>query len=162
MQHFNDTHGHTKNKKPTRTYYAWMSMRQRCENPTKQSYPRYGERVNPIRIDRCPKCAAVLRERTVEQNAKLHAVLHDISTQKRWAGRWLDIEAWKRLMVSAWERANGRGAEFYPALDGAGFDVVYRRTSRMSQQEMRELIDFAESWALENGVELKDLHETTA
>jgi hypothetical protein len=50
-------------------------------------------------------------------------------------------------------------AELYPAIDGQGFDVVYQRTSRMAQEEMRELIDFAESWALEQGVELKELRE---
>lgn len=44
MKHFNDTHGHTKSKKPSRTYYAWTSMRSRCANPSKESYPRYGGR----------------------------------------------------------------------------------------------------------------------
>jgi hypothetical protein len=46
---------------------------------------------------------------------------------------------------------------YYPALDGQGFDVVYRRTSLMSQEEIRDLIDFAESWAIDNGVELAPL-----
>jgi hypothetical protein len=110
----------------------------------------------PIRIDRCPRCKATLRERSVEKNAHLHAVLGQISKQKQWAGKWLDIEAWKRLMVSAYERAHGRQAEFYPALDGQGFDVVYRRTSRMSEEEIREVIMFAEAWAIENGVELQE------
>lgn len=110
----------------------------------------------PIRIDRCPRCKATLRERSIEKNAHLHAVLSAISKQKQWAGKWLDIKAWKRLMVAAWERAHGRTAEFYPALDGQGFDVVYRRTSRMAEEEIRELIVFAEAWAIENGVQLKE------
>jgi hypothetical protein len=110
----------------------------------------------PIRIDKCPNCGMVLRERTVEQNAKLHAVLHDIQRQKQWAGQWLDIEAWKRLMVAAWERANGKLAEFYPAIDGVGFDVVYQRTSRMNKNEMIELIEYATAWAVENGVKLEE------
>lgn len=112
--------------------------------------------MTPIRIDRCPHCAGVLRERTVEQNAKLHAVLQDIAHQKQWSGKWLDIEAWKRLMVAAWERANGHSAEFYPALDGSGFDVVYRRTSRMNKNEMIELIEYAQAWAIDNGVKLSE------
>lgn len=95
-----------------------------------------------------------LRERSNEKNAHLHAVLGAISKQKQWAGKWLDIEAWKRLMVAAFEREKGHSAEFYPALDGAGFDVVYRRTSHMSQEEIREVIHFAEAWAIDNGVEL--------
>jgi hypothetical protein len=112
--------------------------------------------VNPIRIDRCPHCAGVLRERSVEQNSKLHALLTDISTQKQWAGKWLDVEAWKRLLVAAWERAEGRSAEFYPALDGVGFDVVWRRTSRMNKQEMIELIEYATAWAVQNDVKIRE------
>ncbi len=59
-------------------------------------------------------------------------------------------------MVAAWERANGKSAEFYPAIDGVGFDVVYRRTSRMNKNEMIELIEYATAWAVENGVRLEE------
>jgi hypothetical protein len=113
--------------------------------------------MTAIRVDKCPRCGASLRERSVEKNAHLHAVLSEIAKQKQWAGQWLDIEAWKRLIVAAYERTQGRSAEIYPALDGQGFDVVYRRTSRMAQDEIREVIMFAESWAIDNGVRLKEL-----
>jgi hypothetical protein len=113
--------------------------------------------MTAIRVDKCPRCGASLRERSVEKNAHLHAVLSEIAKQKQWAGKWLDIEAWKRLIVAAYERTQGRSAEIYPALDGQGFDVVYRRTSRMAQDEIREVIMFAESWAIDNGVRLKEL-----
>jgi hypothetical protein len=112
--------------------------------------------MKPIRIDKCPNCGTTLRERSVEQNSKLHALLHDISTQKQWAGQWLDIEAWKRLLVAAWERSEKRPAEFYPSLDGQGFDVVYRRTSRMNKQEMIDLIDYATAWAVSNDIKLRE------
>ena len=112
--------------------------------------------MTPIRIDKCPHCAGSLRERSIEQNDKLHAILSDISKQKKWAGQSLDVEAWKRLMVAAWERANGHSAEFYPALDGHGLDVVYRRTSRMNKSEMSELVEYATSWAIDNDVRLKE------
>jgi hypothetical protein len=118
-----------------------------------------------LRIDRCPRCAATLRERTTEKNARFHAVMGELASQLDWprgSGNHIDSEAWKRLIVSAYERAHGRPAEFYPAIDGQGFDVVYRRTSRMSQEEMRDVIDFAESWALEQGVTLKELGEMAA
>ncbi len=115
--------------------------------------------MSAIRIDKCPRCGCVLRERSVEQNAKLHALLHDISEQKKWAGKILDIEAWKRLMIAAWSRANNESAEIYPALDGHGMDVVYRRSSRMSKQEMIDLIEYATVWAIQNGVMLQDLEQ---
>jgi hypothetical protein len=107
-------------------------------------------------VDKCPHCGKSIRQRSVEKNAHLHAVLGEISKQKQWAGQWLDIEAWKRLMVAAFEREKGHSVQVYPAIDGHGIDVVYRRTSRMSQEEIRELIYFAEAWALSNGVELKE------
>jgi len=98
----------------------------------------------------------MLRERSIEQNSRLHALLQDISTQKQWHGQHLDVECWKRLLVAAWERANGRSAEFYPALDGVGMDVVYTRTSRLNKGEMSELVEYATVWAIENNVELHD------
>lgn len=64
-----------------------------------------------IRVDRCPRCGTTLRERSNEKNAHLHAILGAIAKQKQWAGQWLDIEAWKRLMVAAYERAHGREVE---------------------------------------------------
>lgn len=76
--------------------------------------------------------------RSVEQNAKLHAMLHDISRQKQWAGKWLDIEDWKRLMVAAWCRVNKESAILMPAIDGQGFDVIYRRTSKLSVSGFNE------------------------
>jgi hypothetical protein len=109
-----------------------------------------------IRIDRCPRCGETLRERTTEQNAALHATLTDISRQKLWAGKRLDVEAWKRLMVAAFERANKHPAEFYPALDGQGFDVVYRRTSHMSKKELSELLEYVTAWAVDNEVQLRE------
>jgi hypothetical protein len=110
-----------------------------------------------IRVDRCPRCGVTLRERTTEKNAHLHALLGEIAQQKQWAGKWLDIEAWKRLLVAAYERTKGAAVEIYPAIDGAGFDVVYRRTSRMSQEEIRDLILFVEAWAIDNGVKLREI-----
>jgi hypothetical protein len=39
-----------------------------------------------------------------------------------------------------------------PALDGAGVDIVFRRTSDMSQAEVRELMAFIEAWEAETEV----------
>ena len=36
-----------------------------------------------------------------------------------------------------------------PALDGAGVDVVFRRTSEMSQREVSDLLAFIEAWDAE-------------
>ena len=107
-------------------------------------------------IDRCPHCGRTIRLRSTEKNAHLHAVLTQISEQKPWAGELRDVETWKRLMVAAFEREKGHRVEMYPALDGQGIDIVYRRTSRMSEEEIRELIAFAEAWAIDQGIELRE------
>lgn len=110
--------------------------------------------MQPTRIDRCPNCNHRLEQRSGEQNSKLHALLADISEQKEWAGRYWDVEDWKRLMTAAWIRASGGNPVMVPAVDGNGFDVLYRRTSRLSKQEASELIEYATAWAIENGVRL--------
>lgn len=110
-----------------------------------------------VKIDYCPHCQGRLEVRTPEQNRKLHAVLQDIAGQKQWAGHWLDAEDWKRLMVAAFERANKQSARVFPSIDGQGIDMLYRRTHRMSKQEMNELIEFATAWAIDNGVRLPAL-----
>ena len=108
-----------------------------------------------MRIDKCPHCAGSLIVRSAEQNSRLHALLQDIAAQKQWAGQWLDVEDWKRLMVAAFERANNQSARIFPSLDGQGIDMIYRRTHRMSKQEMSELIEYATAWAVQNGVVLE-------
>ena len=94
------------------------------------------------------------RTRSVEQNALLHAMLSDIAAQVEWAGAKRDVECWKRLLVAAWCRARGESIEFLPALDGHGVDIVFRRTSKMTVDEVSELCEFIMAWAAERGMVL--------
>ena len=107
-------------------------------------------------VDKCPHCGGRLVVRNLEQNAKLHALLQDIATQKQWAEQWLDVETWKRLLTAAWTRTSGGRALVYPAIDGHGVDVLYRRTSRLTKQEMTELIEYVQAWAVDSGIVLHD------
>ena len=87
-----------------------------------------------------------LPTRSLEQNALLHALLSEISESTPWAGQLRDLETWKRLLTCAWMRATGQGVEMLPALDGHGFDVLYRRTSQLDVAEMTELIEYVQCW----------------
>jgi hypothetical protein len=87
--------------------------------------------------------------RNLEINAALHAKLGEIAAAREWAGKRWDIETWKRLLVAAWSRATGQSLVMLPALDGAGVDIVFRRTSSMTQAEVRELLTFIECWEAE-------------
>lgn len=92
--------------------------------------------------------------RNSSQNAKLHAMLSDISRQVQWVGKVRDPDTWKRLLTSAWLRARGESVEILPAIDGHGVDVVFRRTSNLTVKECAELIEFVQAWAAEQGVRM--------
>lgn len=79
-------------------------------------------------------------------NAALHAKLGEIAATREWAGRRWDAETWKRLLVAAWSRANGEPLQMLPALDGHGVDIVWRKTSEMTQREVRDLLAWIEAW----------------
>jgi hypothetical protein len=92
--------------------------------------------------------------RSLAQNAKLHALITDIAKTLEWAGAKHDVETWKRLLTAAWLRARGEPIEMLPALDGHGVDIVFRRTSELTVNEMIELIEYIQSWAIGNGIDV--------
>ena len=98
-----------------------------------------------------------LPNRSTEQNAKLHALCNDIAKQKQWAGEWLETEDWKRLFVAALY-----GQKVVPSLEGGGFVVLNKRTSKMTVAECIELIEYIQAWAVDNGVLLWDDEKVTA
>lgn len=93
--------------------------------------------------------------RSVEQSDKFHAICHEISQQRVWAGRHIDTEGWKRLLVDCWCRVEGKQqGQVVPSLDGQSVVNLGIQTRRMSVADMSELIEFATSWAIQNDVEL--------
>lgn len=95
--------------------------------------------------------------RSLEQNAMFHAICGDIARQRKWAGRWLDAEAWKRLLVDAWARTDNRiQGHVVPSLDGASVVNLGIQTRRMTVGDMADLITFAQSYAVEHDVALNE------
>jgi hypothetical protein len=90
--------------------------------------------------------------RTDEMNARLHATIGEIAKQLEWAGKKRDTETWKRLLVAAWLRARGDSLEILPAIDGRGVDIVFQRTSKLTQRETGELCEYVYAFGAENGV----------
>ncbi len=90
--------------------------------------------------------------RSSEANARLHAMLTDLSKQIEWAGKKRSVDVWKRLATAAWLRATNEQVEILPALDGHGIDVIYEPTSRMSGKQVSSLMEFIEAWGTEAGV----------
>jgi hypothetical protein len=90
-------------------------------------------------------------KRSGAQNAALHARLTEIAAAVPWAGSMRSVDEWKRLLTGAWCRATGQAISMLPALDGAGVEIIFRRTSELTEAECSELLSFIEAWAAENG-----------
>ena len=86
------------------------------------------------------------QKRSDDQNAKMWAMLSDISRAKP-GGRAHIPEVWKELFC----HACGHAVQFEIGLNGQPFPVGFR-TSRMSKAQMSDLIEFIYAWGTENGV----------
>ena len=73
-------------------------------------------------------------------------MLTEIATDCEWIGKRWPVEVWKRLLTAAWCRATGEQVVMLPAIDGAGVDLVFRRTSTLTKRECSELIEFCHAW----------------
>ncbi|MBE2898101.1 recombination protein NinB [Pasteurellaceae bacterium TAE3-ERU1] len=93
--------------------------------------------------------------RTLEQNAKLHAMLTDISKQCEFQGKKHNVETWKTIMVSAHAIATGKPAEMAIGLEG---EVINLResTAQMSVKRLASLIEYVQAWGVGNGVHFND------
>lgn len=84
--------------------------------------------------------------RSLEQNARLWAMLTEISQQVDWYGNRLTPEEWKDVFSAAMKRS-----KVVPGLDG-GFVVCGQSTSKMTRAEMSEMQSLMEAFGAERGV----------
>jgi hypothetical protein len=92
--------------------------------------------------------------RTLDQNAALWASLNDVSAQVVWHGRKLDAESWKNVFTASLSKQ-----DVVPNLDGTGFVVLGQSTSKMTRQQMSDLIDLIHAFGAENLVKWSDQQE---
>lgn len=85
--------------------------------------------------------------RSLEQNAKMWAMLNDISDQVQWYQKSMKPEDWKDLFTSA---LNEKRA--IPSLDGYGVVMLGARTSKMTIQQMIDVITIMEAFGAANEV----------
>ena len=100
-------------------------------------------------IDLAPMDAVVnVREatRNADQNARLWAMLSDISRAKP-EGRKHTAEVWKALFM----QACGYEVQFLQGLDGNPFPAGFR-SSRLTVRQMADLITFIAAYGDQNGV----------
>ena len=88
--------------------------------------------------------------RSLEQNARLWALLAEVSDQVVWHGRKLDSESWKHIFSSSLKKM-----DVVPNLEGTGFVALGLSTSKMSIREMADMQELIEAFGAERGVEFK-------
>ena len=97
-------------------------------------------------------------KRTRPQNAKLWAMLTEISEQVQWHGIRLSPEDWKLMFLDALKRE----VRMVPNLDGNGFVSLGRSSSDLSKAEMSDLIEIITAWGAEHGVIFQESREMAA
>lgn len=88
--------------------------------------------------------------RSLDQNARLWAMLTEVSKQVVWHGAKLSPEDWKDVFTAALRRER-----VVPGING-GFVVLGQRTSRMTKAEMADLQMLIEAFGAERGIVFKD------
>jgi len=90
-------------------------------------------------------------KRSSEQNKKLWATLGEIAAQVDWYGQKLSAEDWKHMLS-----ATLRKQRTVPGIDG-GFVVLGLSTSKMTKEEMSELLELAIAFGAQHNVSFKDV-----
>ena len=88
-------------------------------------------------------------KRSLAQNARLWAMLTDISRQVEWYGQKLSPEDWKHIFTAALKKTRA-----VPGIDG-GIVVLGQSTSRMTKAEMAELQELMEAFGADKGVKFR-------
>lgn len=86
------------------------------------------------------------KPRSAQQNARMWAMLTDVSRQVVWHGQKLAAEDWKHIFSAALSKQR-----VAPGLDG-GWVVLGYHTSRMTVSEMGDLMTLVEAFGAEQGV----------
>lgn len=88
--------------------------------------------------------------RSLEQNAKLWALLTDVSHQVDWYGQKLTQEEWKDVFSASLKKQ-----KVVPGIDG-GFVVCGQRTSKMGKKEFGDLIELIYAFGVTHDVQWSD------
>ena len=91
------------------------------------------------------------RTRSLDQNALLWALLHELSVQTDWHGMKLSPDEWKDLMSAGLTKS-----KVVPNMEGSGFVILGQRTSKMGKREFSDLCELILAFGAERGVRFSD------
>lgn len=84
--------------------------------------------------------------RSLDQNARMWAMLGDVSEQVDWYGKKLTRDNWKDVFSAAL-----KAQEVVPGIDG-NYVILGQRTSQMTIREMSDLMELMSAFGSERGV----------
>ena len=87
-------------------------------------------------------------KRTLPQNERMWAMLTDVARQVKWHGQKLSPDDWKMVFLSALKAE----LRMVPNLDGNGFVQLGRSSSKLSVDEMSDLMALIEAFGAREGV----------
>jgi hypothetical protein len=91
-------------------------------------------------------------KRTTEQNAKMWAMLTEISLHGELRGQHWTPDQWKAIFM----KDLGHEIEVLPTLDGRSWFPANLSSSNLSKGQMSELIESMLAWGVQNGVVFHD------
>lgn len=94
--------------------------------------------------------------RSLAANARMWAMLNDLSEQVVWHGQKLSADDWKTMCT-----ASLKSQRVLPGIEG-GFVVMGESTSQMTVAEMVELQDFIEAFGIQHSVTFHDEYTEAA
>ncbi|MBK5204342.1 MAG: recombination protein NinB [Polaromonas sp.] len=90
--------------------------------------------------------------RTLDQNAKFHALCSDIAKAKTaWAGKPRNAAQWKVLLVSGHATATKEGSDMVPGIEGE-YVNLRESTAAMSKKRGASLIEYTLAFCVMNDV----------
>jgi hypothetical protein len=92
--------------------------------------------------------------RSLEANAKMWAMLSELSAQTDWHGMKLNPEEWKDLLSAGLVQS-----KVVPNMEGNGFVILGQGTSKLTKSQFAALIEFITAFGVGRGVVFSDLAE---
>lgn len=132
-----------------------MSHYYELRNPDVRARAAQAVRDTPVSDDHPMVVRIVKQTRSLEQNAKFHAICEDMERAgAEWAGKPRTAEQWKVLLVSAHAEATKQGSELVQGLEGE-FVNVRESTAAMNKSRSSSLIEYSQAYCVTHGIPLR-------
>lgn len=97
------------------------------------------------------------KSRSLDQNAKLHAMFGDIAASRfEFAGKSRTAEEWKVILISGHSIATGGQGEVIAGIEGE-LICIRESSASMSVSRMASLIEYVSAFGAEHGIKFRDV-----